>query len=112
MSRPKAERPALKVGQVAARWGIGVDRVRELVETGQLPGAFRVPASGKYGSAIRIPLAAVEQAEGMWALRPDLRPRPERRRPSGGQVPALRHFPELSQDHLQCDVECREDERR
>jgi hypothetical protein len=39
-----------------------------LIQTGRLPGAFKVPSAGQYGEAVRIPLAAVLQAEEEWAI--------------------------------------------
>ena len=47
MARSATQRGALSVGQLARRWGLGADRVRRLVESGLLPGAFKVPSAGK-----------------------------------------------------------------
>lgn len=49
-----AERGALSVGQLARRWGVGAERIRRLVESGMLPGSFKVPSAGRYGEAVRI----------------------------------------------------------
>jgi hypothetical protein len=62
MPRPRTQLEALTPGQLARRWGLGVDRVRQLIQEGELPGAFRVPSAGRYGEAIRVPLATVVQA--------------------------------------------------
>ena len=68
MPRPQTQLEALTPGQLAKRWGIGVDRVRRLVDSGQIPGAFRIPGVGRYGEAIKIPLAAVIEREQEWAI--------------------------------------------
>jgi len=75
-----------------------VGRVRKLIESGKLPGAFKVPAAGRYAEAVRVPLAAVLQAEEKWALAPQLDGHPQRRRRGrrDGLPPTLRHFPELN----------------
>ena len=98
MPRSRVSCEALSPGQLARRWGLAVDRVRRLIESGRLPGAFRVPAAGRYGEAIRIPLASVVQAEQEWAIdltgELALHPKPRRRR--GNSPPTLKHFPELA----------------
>jgi len=71
MPRPRIQCEALTPGQLARRWGLGVDRVRGLIQSGKVPGAFRVPSAGRYGKAVRIPLAAVLQAEKEWAVAPE-----------------------------------------
>lgn len=98
MPRERTSCEALTVGQVAKRWAISVDRVRSLVATGRLPGAFAIPSSGKYASTVKIPLAAVLQAEQDWAVAPELDGRPPRKRRGrrDGSLPTLKHFPELS----------------
>ena len=70
MPRPKTKLEVLTPGQLARRWGLGVDRIRWLIHTGGLPGAFKVPAAGQYSEAVRIPLASVLQAEQDWAIAP------------------------------------------
>lgn len=111
MKRLSTQPHIFSVGQLARRWGLGMDRVRRLIESGLLPGAFRVPSSGKYGEAIRIPLSTVLKAEEQWAIpnhsqnRASTPPRYPRR----GGVPELTHFPELTREH---DGECREDDQR
>jgi excisionase family DNA binding protein len=98
MPRTAASRETLTMGQLARRWGISRDHVRQLVASGSLPGVFTIPSAGRYGAAIKIPLASVIQAETTdWSLVPqregEARPkRPQRRSNSG---PALKHFPKL-----------------
>ncbi len=110
MTRPKTQRGALSVGQLARRWGLGPDRVRRLVESGLLPGSFKVPSAGKYGEAIRIPLSTILQAEQDWAILMDHLQRTSGtpRRLRRGSPAALRHFSELTDQHA---AESREDER-
>ena len=107
MARSATQRGTLSIGQLARRWGLGADRVRRLVESGLLPGSFKVPSAGKYGEAVRIPLSAILQAEKDWAI-PDhcqaQTDRPPRRR-RRGSLPELAHLPELSHEH---DDGCRE----
>ena len=112
MSRPRTNTEALSPGQLARRWGISPDRVQRLIDAGQLPGAFRIPSSGKYGKAIRIPLWTVLTREEKWAMSGvDRRPsRPKPPRPRGGSPPALRHFPELA-SNLEHGAESPEDGR-
>ena len=91
------KRKALSVGQLAVRWGLGVARVRKLVESGQLTGAFKIPSAGKFGETIRIPLPVIERAEEKWAIG-SIGPRiPQRKRSlqRGSFKPVLKHFPEL-----------------
>jgi hypothetical protein len=89
---------ALTVGQLAKRWGISTNRVRQLVEGGYLPGVFMIPSAGRYGTTLKIPLATVIQVERKnWALLlkgEQASPKP-RRRPCDSN-PALRHFPALA----------------
>jgi hypothetical protein len=85
----------MTVGQLAHRWGISTDRVRQLVQSGQLPGAFTIPSAGRYAATLKIPLATVIQAEEDWAIvAQQARQKPRRRRGDAG--PALRHFPNLA----------------
>lgn len=98
MPRPQVQLDALTPGQLAKRWGIGVDRARRLVENGLIPAAFRIPSVGRYGETIKIPLASIVQAEQEWAIDPTggatSHPKPRRRR--GNSPPTLEHFPELA----------------
>jgi hypothetical protein len=98
MPRPRAQPEALSPGQLARRWGLAVNRVRQLIETGCLPGAFKVPSAGRYGEAVRIPLASIVQAEQEWAIdqtgSSTFYPKPRKRR--GSMPPVLKHFPELA----------------
>lgn len=93
MDEHNADEKMLGVGQVAKRWGVGVERVRQLINVGALRGAFEIPSSGRYGKAIRIPLQAVMDAERRWQCVPE---ESQRRRPSRGQT-ELRHL-DLSDD--------------
>lgn len=88
----------LTAGQLAKRWGIGRDHVRQLIDNGCLPGVFTIPSAGRYGAVVKIPLATVIEAETEgWALMPETmgktRPKPPRKRDDSG--PALKHFPKL-----------------
>lgn len=110
MPRPPTQLEALSPGQLARRWGIGVDRVRRLVESGKIPGAFRIPAVGRYGEAVKIPLAAVLEQEQEWAITPmdNVAPHRKPRGRRGDSPPTLRHFPELN--HVpEPDVGCSSD---
>jgi hypothetical protein len=95
---PRAAVPchALTVGQLAKRWGVSADRVRQLVQSGRLPGAFTIPSAGRYGATVKIPLATITQAEEDWAVvpQPQAGSKPRRRRGDAG--PALKHFPKLA----------------
>jgi len=100
MAGSATQRGSLSVGQLARRWGLGVERVKRLVESGSLPGSFRVPSVGKYGEAIRIPLSTVIQAEQEWAI-PEPRHGPTDTLPRGGRRRghrSLTHFPELNRE--------------
>ena len=109
MPRPQTQLEAMTPGQLAKRWGVSVARVRSLVESGRLSGAFRIPSVGRYGETIKISLASILQVEQQWAITPTdatvQRHRPSRR---NGSTPKLRHFPELNAQ-LEPDAECPED---
>ena len=98
MKSSATQRGALSIGQLARRWGLGPDRIRRLIESGSLPGAFKIPSAGKYGAAIRIPRSTVVQAEQKWTL-------PEHRQTSTDRLPSRRaslrpltHLPELNHE--------------
>ena len=94
MLEKKIKAQTMSIGQIAKRWGVSRERVRQLVERGLIPDAFCIPSSGRYGETIKVPIASVEQVEDGWRLRPDaMQNRPPRRR--GGLSAELRHFPEL-----------------
>lgn len=97
MPRPVTPSAALSSGQLAKRWGVGMGRIQGLVASGLLPGAFRIPAAGRHGEAMRIPLASVLEAEQQWSLAPQ-EPELRKRRPRRNQraEPTLKHFPELT----------------
>lgn len=113
MPRSRITCEALSIGQLAKRWGVSADRVRGLVETGQLPGAFKVPSVGRYGAAVKIPLATVIQAEQDWAIAPADAASPGRRVPRrrGTSSTVLRHLPELASIPEPAGG-CREDDQR
>lgn len=97
MPRQKSECETLTIGQLAKRWGIGRDHARGLVDHDAVRGAFTIPSAGRYGQAVRIPLASVLLAEQEWANSPEdrqssRRPQPRQR---NGHSPKLKHFPEL-----------------
>lgn len=107
MPRPKTQCETLTVGQLATRWGIGRDHARGLVDHNAIHGAFTIPSAGRYGEAVRIPLASVLLAEQEWANSPEDRhssDRPQRHQ-RNGRCPKLKHFPELNTgpgDAAQC----------
>src|SRR5262249_30212442 len=93
MPRSQTHCQALTIGQLARRWGVSPDRVRELVESGLLPGAFSIPSAGRYGATLKVPLTTVLQVETEdWAVVPQPKqPGPKPRRRRSGSGPALRH---------------------
>ena len=98
--RSQREKPTTySIGELAARWKVGPERVRALVESGRLPHAFEIPSSGRFGRTLRIPASDVEAAEQDWTVETNSCPlapkKPSRRANLGG--PALKHFPELLQ---------------
>jgi hypothetical protein len=104
MPRPQAQCQTLTLGQLAKRWGISRDHVRQLIEDGHLGGVFRVPSAGRYGAVTKIPLDSVLKAETEnWAVtlkKPErARPRSSRRKDEPG--PAFRHFPKLRRASLE-----------
>ena len=109
MPRSPTQLEALSIGQLAKRWGVSADRVRGLVETGQLPGSFKVPSVGRYGEAVKVPLATVIQAEQDWAIAPADVTSSRRKAPRRGGTSSttLRHLPELA-SNPEHDDGCRE----
>ncbi len=110
MSRSKTTAEAHSVGQLARRWGVSVERVRQLIRDGHLPETFTIPASGRFGAIVKIPLSTVLIVEQEWTVSPDqARETPRRRRAAAKRLELdFKHFPELdvSAEH---DAECRED---
>jgi hypothetical protein len=51
------------VGQAAKRWGISSERVRQLIDAGNLVGNFSNPSAGRFGKALRIPVETVLASE-------------------------------------------------
>jgi hypothetical protein len=89
---PVGERESLSVGQVAARWGCGRQRVHSLIRAGKLT-AFTLPATGPYHPTLRIPRAAVLAAEAAWAELPEAVPVPRpKARPRTAELPRLKHL--------------------
>lgn len=106
MPRTATQPGALTIGQLAKRWGVSGDRVRQLLECGLLPEAFRIPSAGCYGDTVKIPLSAVLQAETEWRIIPATGTVKRKRDRRNGRLEAgLRHFPELS-PNPEPDVEC------
>ena len=108
MPRPQTQLEAMTPGQLAKRWGVSVARVRNLVESGRIPGAFRIPSVGRYGETVKIPLASILHVEQQWAIDPQnadfaLQKRRGRRNSS---PPTLKHFPELAANPVP-DAACR-----
>jgi hypothetical protein len=114
MPRPKTQCETLTIGQLAKRWSIGRDHARGLVDHNTIRGVFTIPSAGRYGKAIRIPLASVLLAEREWGDSsdgnyPPNSPCPRPRRSNGGS-PRLKHFPELNtepEDAAQCPEDAR-----
>jgi hypothetical protein len=97
MARGRPPLQTLSVGQLARRWGVSVDRVRQMVAGGLLAGSFTIPSAGRYGTTLRIPLDTVLRAEEDWAVVPQpAKARPKPRRHGDDSGPALRHFPKLA----------------
>ncbi|MFV2068268.1 MAG: helix-turn-helix domain-containing protein [Pirellulales bacterium] len=105
MKKNSTQPHAYSVCQVAKRWGISPDRVRQLIDAGRLPGTFRIPSAGRFGMALRIPAETVFQAEREWEVGSPLAGRVERRRRRSSCELTFRHFPELAEDDLQGDEE-------
>jgi len=111
MPRPKSQPETLTIGQLAKRWNIGWDRARRLADPNVISGTFTIPAAGRYGKAVRIPLASVLLAEQEWAESPEDNRFPNRpqRHQRNGHSPKLKHFPELQAEPGDA-AECPEDD--
>jgi hypothetical protein len=98
MPRKQITCDALTVGQLARRWGVSADRVRQLVQSGRLPGAFTIPSAGRFGATVKIPLASIARVEAEdWAVVPQgCKAGAKRPRPRSNSGPALKHFPKLA----------------
>ncbi len=88
------------VGQVARRWGISPERVRQLVDAGNLAGAFSIPSAGRFGKALRIPAETVLAAEIEWTIATSLARVVKKPRSRSSCELALKHFPELAEGHF------------
>lgn len=110
MSHSKTTVAALSVGQLARRWAVSAARIRQLVRDGHLAEAFTIPASGRYGAIVKIPLSTVLAVEKAWAVVPPQDGETVRRTPRGRGRPPLdfRHFPDLHPNAAH-DAGCRED---
>jgi hypothetical protein len=77
-----------------------------------IPAAFTIPSAGRYGEAIRIPLASVLLVEQEWSNKPEDNRLLKRRqvRPKNGHSPNLKHFPELQAESGD-DAECLGDDQ-
>jgi len=106
MPRSRTKCESLTPGQLAKRWGISADRARRLVESGQIPDAFRIPSVGRYGETIKVPLFAVIQAEQDWAVSPAGSEPSRKLRSRRNGSPPLKHFPELRHASPEPDAEC------
>lgn len=84
----------MTVAGLAKRWGVSRDRIRSLMDQGVIPGAFRIPAAGRFGARTVIPLASVQALEEAWMVDGD--PVLIKKRPRQSSQAILRHFPELS----------------
>ena len=87
----------MSVRQLALRWSVGEERVKSLIQTGAIT-AFTVPASGRFGKAVRISLSAVEEAEQDWSVHPSVAWRKRQWRQKTTIDASLQHFPELIED--------------
>ena len=100
MPRDKVGPEALTIGQLAARWGVGPERVRALVDSDLLADSFEIPSAGRYGATVKIPLATIRDAEAKWRLSNKTISAqscaPPRRRDN--RRVALKHFPNLNGD--------------
>jgi len=94
MPRPKTQCEALTIGQLAQHWAIGKGRVQSLVLEGHIPGAFKIPSSGRFGETVKIPLASVLLVEQEWAINPEegRRMKPPQRRQRNGRSPKLKQI--------------------
>lgn len=88
-------RSSLTIGQLAARWSVSPERIRQLIDAGFVSGAFRIPSSGRFGETIKIPLSVIEATETEWQIIPQVSGKKGRPRRSTGGA-SLRHFPELT----------------
>ena len=86
----------LTVSQLAQRWHVDPSRIHALIRAGFFPTAFRIPSAGRFGEAIKIPLADVLEAQQKWAIQPVDTERPKRRKQGTVVTGAYRNFPELN----------------
>lgn len=68
MAKPITRRDALIRGQLSRRWGVSAARVIGLIEAGRLPGVFVIPATGKFGKVVKVPMSSVWEAEKKWKI--------------------------------------------
>ncbi len=74
------------------------ERVRQLIDAGNLAGTFSIPSAGRFGKALRIPAETVLAAEMEWAIASSLARVVKKPRPRSSHELALKHFPELAED--------------
>lgn len=94
------KRTAFTVGQLAKRWSVSEARVRALIESGVLNGAFTIPSAGRFGETTKIPIDSVLTAERTWAVTAAVQKPRQRHR--ANPVAAFKHFPELIDDQEPC----------
>ena len=109
MSIPTRVQAAYSIGQLAKRWGVSPERIKSLVDSGKLPGAFLIPSAGRYGAALRIPRQTVDAIEQQWQVTPPAKAEPSLARTNrNSRIATLKHFPELGP---LLDAECPADDR-
>ncbi len=86
----------LTVSQLAQRWHVDPSRIHALIRAGFFPGAFRIPSAGRFGEAVKIPLADVLEAQKKWAIQPIDTERPKRTTRGTVVTGGYRNFPELN----------------
>lgn len=92
----------ISISELAARWKLSRDRISTMIRQGLIPGAFRIPSAGRYGSAVRIPLSHVLSLEDSWQVSPISQTSVQKSR-HRSVSPSSSHFPELL-DSLESDV--------
>lgn len=88
---------SFSISQLATRWGVGKQRIKQLIDSGKLPGAFVIPSAGKYEKTIRITAETVSVIESEWSVVPGRSVYFTRKKKStvSDSLP-LTHFPEIA----------------